>query len=75
MIQIRNVPDALHRELKVRAARTGMTLSDYLLAELQALAARPTMREWLARSEGWAPVETRESPAAAIAAERERTAA
>ena len=52
MIQIRNVPDALHRELKVRAAQTGMTLSDYLLAELQALAVRPTMREWLARSEG-----------------------
>jgi plasmid stability protein len=75
MIQIRNVPDALHRELKVRAAQTGMTLSDYLLAELQALAVRPTMREWLARSEGWAPVEVSEPPATAIAAERERTAA
>lgn len=75
MIQIRNVPDALHRELKVRAARTGMTLSDYLLAELQALAVRPTMREWLAQSEGWAPVETSEPPAAVIAAERERTVA
>jgi antitoxin FitA len=75
MIQIRNVPDTLHRELKVRAAQTGMTLSDYLLAELRALAVRPTMREWLARSEGWAPVETSESPAVAIAAERERTAA
>jgi antitoxin FitA len=75
MIQIRNVPDALHRELKVRAAQTGMTLSDYLLAELQALAVRPTMREWLARSEAWAPVETSEPPAAVIAAERERTAA
>ncbi len=72
MIQIRNVPDALHRELKVRAAQTGMTLSDYLLAELQALAARPTMREWLAHSEGWASVEASEPPAAAIAAERER---
>ncbi|HTD09612.1 MAG TPA: hypothetical protein VK680_12040 [Solirubrobacteraceae bacterium] len=75
MIQIRNVPDALHRELKVRAAQTGMTLSDYLLAELQALAVRPTMREWLARSEGWAPVETSEPPVAVIAAERERTTA
>ena len=52
-----------------------MTLSDYLLAELQALAVRPTMREWLARSEAWAPVETGEPPAAVIAAERERTAA
>lgn len=72
MIQIRNVPDALHRELKVRAAQSGMTLSDYLLSELRALAVRPTMREWLARSEGWAPVESGERPADAIAAERER---
>lgn len=75
VIQIRNVPDTLHRELKVRAAQTGMTLSDYLLTELRALAVRPTMREWLARSEGWVPVEASEPPAAAIAAERERTAA
>lgn len=75
MIQIRNVPETLHRELKVRAAQTGMTLSDYLLAELQALAVRPTMREWLAHSEGWAPVETTEPPTAVIAAERERAVA
>lgn len=75
MIQIRNVPDALHRELKVRAAQSGMTLSDYLLAELESLAVRPTMKEWLARSVGWATVGTSEMPAVAIAAERERTAA
>jgi antitoxin FitA len=75
MIQIRNVPDGLHRELKVRAARTGMTLSDYLLAELSSLATRPTMREWLARSEAWTPVEVGESPAAALEAERDRSAA
>lgn len=75
MIQIRNVPDELHRELKARAARTGMTLSDYLLAELRALAVRPTMREWLERSEAWEPVEVGESPVAALAAERDRNAA
>jgi antitoxin FitA len=75
MIQIRNVPDELHRELKVRAARTGMTLSDYLLAELRALAVRPTMQEWLARSEAWEPVEVGESPMAALEAERDRSAA
>lgn len=75
MIQIRNVPDELHRALKVRAARTGMTLSDYLLAELRALAVRPTMQEWLARSETWAPVQVGEPPAAALAAERDRDAA
>ena len=75
MIQIRNVPDELHRELKVRAARTGMTLSAYLLAELRALALRPTMGEWLARSEAWEPVEVGESPVDALAAERDRNAA
>jgi antitoxin FitA len=75
MIQIRNVPDKLHRELKARAAHTGMTLSDYLLAELRALAVRPTMQEWLARSETWGPVEVGESPVAALAAERDRNAA
>jgi plasmid stability protein len=74
MIQIRNVPDELHRELKARAALAGQTLSDYLLAELRALAVRPTMREWLARSEAWAPVEVGEPPAAALAAERQRSA-
>ncbi|MGA9874293.1 MAG: hypothetical protein WBQ21_00605 [Solirubrobacteraceae bacterium] len=75
MIQIRNVPDELHRELKARAALTGQTLSDYLLAELQALAVRPTMKEWLARSEAWESVEVSESPSAALAAERQRNAA
>jgi hypothetical protein len=34
MIQIRNVPDEMHRELKVRAATEGMTLSDYIKKEL-----------------------------------------
>jgi plasmid stability protein len=49
MVQIRNVPDALHRKLKVRAADSGQTLSDYLLAELERLAARPTRHEMLSR--------------------------
>ena len=75
MIQIRNVPEELHRDLKARAAHAGMTLSDYLLDELQALAVRPTMREWLDRSATWQPVEVSESPAEALAAERGRSAA
>lgn len=75
MIQIRNVPDELHRDLKVRAARSGMTLSDFLLAELRSLSVRPTMREWLDRTATWEPVEVSESPAEALAAERSRHAA
>ena len=45
MIQLRNVPDALHRTLKARAAIAGMSLSDYLLAEIKEIAERPTLLE------------------------------
>lgn len=45
MIQIRNVPDDLHRRLKVRAAQEGTTLSDYLLREVGQIADKPTMAE------------------------------
>jgi len=45
MIQLRNVPDALHRSLKARAAMAGMSLSDYLLAEIKEIAERPTLGE------------------------------
>jgi antitoxin FitA len=45
MIQIRHVPDEIHRTLKSRAAKAGMSLSDYLLAELRQIAERPTMEE------------------------------
>ncbi|HEX8801127.1 MAG TPA: hypothetical protein VF772_21065 [Terriglobales bacterium] len=45
MVQIRNVPDALHRKLKARAAMAGMSLSDYLLSELRRTAEVPTPAE------------------------------
>ena len=45
MIQLRNVPDALHRTLKARAAMAGMSLSDYLLTEIKEVAERPTLAE------------------------------
>ena len=45
MIQLRNVPDALHRGLKARAAMAGMSLSDYLLDEIKEIAERPTLAE------------------------------
>jgi plasmid stability protein len=45
MIQIRNVPDALHRKVKARAAMAGMSLSDYLLAEIRKSAEVPTLEE------------------------------
>ncbi len=48
-IQIRNVPDELHRKLKARAAREGTTLSDYLLSEIEQVAEKPTLRELMER--------------------------
>ena len=49
MIQVRNVPDALHRSLKARAAMAGMSLSDYLLVEFREIAERPTLAEFRER--------------------------
>jgi antitoxin FitA len=56
MIQLRNVPDALHRTLKVRAAMAGMSLSDFLLAEIRDIADRPTLDELRERLHGREPV-------------------
>jgi plasmid stability protein len=73
MIQIRNVPDALHRRLKSRAALAGMSLSDYLLNELRAVAERPTVAELRARLERRSTVATSVSSVEAIRAERDRS--
>lgn len=56
LLQIRNVPEAVHRTLKVRAVNAGMSLSDYLLAEVERLASRPTLDEMRARLQQRAPV-------------------
>lgn len=71
MIQIRNVPEALHRELKARAARAGMTLSDYLLDVVRRAAERPEPGDLLARIRERSPVYPSESPASAVRAERD----
>ncbi len=49
MLQIRNVPDELHRKLKARAALAGMSMSEYALRELSKALERPTRAELLAR--------------------------
>ena len=56
MIQLRNVPDALHRSLKARAAMAGMSLSDYLISEIREIAERPTLAEWRTRLHSREPV-------------------
>jgi len=66
MIQIRNVPDELHRVLKARAASEGMSLSDYLLSEVAEVAEKQTLRELMERLRQDEPVELSESPAEVI---------
>ena len=71
MIQIRNVPDELHRRLKARAAMEGTSLSEYLRSQIQAVAERPTIAELGQRLESRSRVHSRESAAAAVRAERD----
>lgn len=71
MIQLRNVPDDLHRRLKQRAARENMSLSDYLIREVRAVAERPTVEDIIARIEKRPAVRISESSADAVRAERE----
>jgi plasmid stability protein len=71
MIQLRRVPDELHRRLKTRAAAQGLSLSDFLLQEVRKVAARPSLAEIQARLARRAPVKTRESASQAVRAERE----
>lgn len=69
MIQLRNVPDGLHRTLKARAAQAGMSLSDYLIAEIQRSAERPTQDEIKRRLAARKP--TALNPTKALREERE----
>ena len=59
MIQIRDVPDSVHAVLKARAAREGMSLSDYIKRELERVAERPSMLEWLDMTRQAKPIATK----------------
>jgi plasmid stability protein len=73
MIQIRNVPEAVHRKLKARAAVAGRSLSDYLLAEITRVAALPTRDEMLERLHRRSRV-TLKTPAAVVIRQERDTA-
>ncbi len=66
MIQIRNVPDEVHKALKIRAAKAGMSLSEFLRHEVTRVAGSPTVEEVLERARRRAPVELDEDPAVTI---------
>ena len=71
MIQIRNVPDSLHRKLKARAAMAGKSLSDYLIAEITHLAERPTLSELRERLRSRMPVNPHVPPSQAVREDRD----
>jgi plasmid stability protein len=71
MIQVRHVPDDLHRRLKARAALLGLSLSDYLLQEVRRVADRPTLAELRARLAQREPVVPKVAPARAVRAHRQ----
>lgn len=70
-LQIRNVPDEVHRRLKARAATEGRSLSDMALGELLRALERPTIAELTARIRQREPVATGESMADLVRAERD----
>ncbi len=72
MIQIRNVPQKIHRQLKSRAALAGMSMSEYILQELKRSLERPTREEFLQRVANLPEVELRRTPAEVIREERDR---
>jgi plasmid stability protein len=71
MIQIRNVPEDLHRKLKVRAAERGTSLSEYLLAEVEQIADRPTLAELMEQLASEEPLDLDEPPEVTIRRIRE----
>jgi antitoxin FitA len=71
MIQLRHVPDSLHRQLKARAAIAGLPLSDYLIREVRKIAAYPTPEQMRERLQSRQRYGGATSPAEAVRAERE----
>ena len=71
MIQIRNVPDSLHQQLKARAALEGMSLSDYLMIEIRRCAERPSLKKLRERLSQRSPVSPKIPPAEAVRLERD----
>jgi hypothetical protein len=74
MVQVKSVPDDVHRRLKARAALRGQTLSDYLRQEMERLAARPSPEELLTMLDVEAPAALGDSAAADVRRSRERAA-
>jgi hypothetical protein len=71
MIQLRHVPDALHRQLKARAALSGLPLSEYLIREVRKIAEQPTVEEMRERLRQRDPYRGKLAPTEVLRAERD----
>jgi len=71
MVQIRNVPPAVHRRLKARAALEGLSMSDYVLREVRKALERPSREEMLERLASRPSRRLTESAASVIRSERD----
>jgi plasmid stability protein len=72
MIQLRNVPDTLHRKLKARAALEGLSLSDFLIREARKIAEQPTLAEMRERLAARPVLNLSPSPTEIVREERDR---
>lgn len=71
MIQLRNVPEALHRQLKARAALAGLSLSDFLVREARKIAEQPTPEEMQERLKTLERYSGKQSPTRVLREERD----
>ncbi len=74
MLQVKGVPEHVHRTLKARAALRGQTLSDYVRGELERVASRPSPDELMAMLDGDGPTALGKSSAADVRRARDRAA-
>jgi len=56
-IQVKNVPDELHKRLRRRARDERMSIGQYVLRVLEHEPELPSRREWFAELDGREPVE------------------
>lgn len=71
MIQVRNVPQRVHRTLKARAVLAGKSLSEFINEDLAALAALPSDAEVRAQLAQAQPFAMKTSSARIVRAERD----
>jgi antitoxin FitA len=72
LVQVRDVPDDVHRTLKARAAASGVSLSEYVRSLLGRAAARPTPAELAGRIRARGVADLGEDSAAAVRRVREQ---